>query len=360
MLHWLFLVALAAAAAVDLPPGVVIDHEPAHTRQYIGSPSIIRVKDAAYVASHDFFGPGSTQSHSAVSRVFRSEDRGRTWRRTAEFRDQFWSNLFVHRGTLYLMGTTYEYGRIVIRKSVDQGRTWSEPSYLTPDTNYHTAPMPIAIHEGRLWRSVEWHPPGPWGFFESLLLSAPVKADLMKPENWKLEPRRKFPTDRGVGLHWLEGNAIVDQRTGDLLNILRVANVEKAAILHRDGQVEFIDFPGGSKKFTIRWDTKTRRYWTLSNPARPQYAASQTNPASVRNTLVLMSSPDLRAWREERVILEHPDPEKHAFQYVDWQFEGDSLIVASRTAFDDEHGGAHRAHDANFLTFHRIPRFRRK
>jgi hypothetical protein len=73
---------------------------------------------------------------------------------------------------------------------------------------------------------------------------------------------------------------------------------------------------------------------------------------------VLMSSPDLKSWTIQRTILEHPDPLQHAFQYVDWQFEGKDLIVASRTAFDDETGGAHRAHDANYLTFHRVNNFR--
>ena len=38
--------------------------------------------------------------------------------------------------------------------------------------------------------------------------------------------------------------------------------------------------------------------------------------------------------------------------------EGDDLLVASRTAYDDGLGGARRAHDANYLTFHRIPVFR--
>jgi hypothetical protein len=60
----------------------------------------------------------------------------------------------------------------------------------------------------------------------------------------------------------------------------------------------------------------------------------------------------------ESVVLLHPDSEKHAFQYVDWLFEGDDIIAVSRTAYDDGQGGAHRAHDANYLTFHRIANFR--
>ncbi len=73
----------------------------------------------------------------------------------------------------------------------------------------------------------------------------------------------------------------------------------------------------------------------------------------MRNTLVLKSSPDLVHWTIHKVLLEHPDVAKHGFQYVDWQFEGRDLIFLSRTAYDDEEGGAH-----NFLTFHKIKRFR--
>jgi hypothetical protein len=39
---------------------------------------------------------------------------------------------------------------------------------------------------------------------------------------------------------------------------------------------------------------------------------------------------------------------------VDWQFEGDDVIAAVRTAFR----GAHNFHDSNYIVFQRIPRFR--
>ncbi|MEO8027534.1 MAG: sialidase family protein [Bryobacteraceae bacterium] len=356
------ILALLFLSQIASPPGVVIDHHSARTQQYIGSPSIVIAPNGAYVASHDFFGKGSTQSTSAVSRVFRSMDRGKTWTKSAELSDQFWSNLFVHRRNLYLMGTTFEYGRIVIRKSTDNGLTWSAPSFLTDETGYHTAPVPIVIKDGRIWRGMEFHPEGKWGRFEAFLISAPTKSDLMNPKSWTMTERKPYPKDvAGEGETWLEGNAVVD-RKGQLLDILRVANIEKAAVVQvKKGAFEFeglIPFPGGAKKFTIRWDKKSRKYWTLSNPALEKYERSAKDPASVRNTLMLMSSHDARHWHVERTVLAHPDPEKHAFQYVDWQFDGDDLIVASRTAFDDDEGGALRAHDANFLTFHRVEKFR--
>ena len=355
---------LALLLAAILPPGVIIDHHPALKREYIGSPSIAIAADGGYVASHDFFGADSTQSSSAVTRVFRSEDKGRTWRKTAEFNDQFWSNLFVHRGQLYLMGTTYEYGRIVIRKSADGGKSLSGAAILHQATGYHTAPVPIVEKGGRLWRAMEFHPEGKWGRFEAFIISAFANADLTLASSWTMTSSLAYPKNLAPeGETWLEGNVVL-AKNGTLLNILRVHNKEKTAITKlKNGELVFdkmVDFPGGAKKFSIRYDRKTKQYWTLSNPALPQFPESAVNPSLVRNTLVLMSSKDLISWKVERTVLSHPDVSKHAFQYVDWQFDGNDLIVASRTAFDDETGGAHRQHDANFLTFHRVEKFRKQ
>jgi hypothetical protein len=203
---------------------------------------------------------------------------------------------------------------------------------------------------------MEYHPPGPWGFFEALVLSAPVKADLLDPKSWQLSERLAYPADAAPGKHWLEGNAVVAPN-GSLLNILRVDNVEKAALVRvHGGKLEFIgltDFPGGAKKFTIRYDPKSRRYWALVNPA-----PGAEKPAAVRNTLSLISSRDLHDWRVERMIVSHPDVLKHGFQYVDWQFDGKDLAAVVRVAFDDEEGGAHNFHDANYLIFVRVLDFR--
>ena len=78
----------------------------------------------------------------------------------------------------------------------------------------------------------------------------------------------------------------------------------------------------------------------------------------VRNTLVLKSSADLKNWIVEKVLLHHPDVLKHGFQYVDWQFDRKDIIFLSRTAYDDDLGGADNFHNANYLTFHRIKNFR--
>ena len=154
-----------------------------------------------------------------------------------------------------------------------------------------------------------------------------------------------------------------------IVNVLRVDlphKPEKAAILtiREDGlradfdpDSGFVDFPGGAKKFTIRFDPSSGYYWALVNPIKPEY--DSLKPIAVRNTLALSRSKDLRAWQVCAILLEHPDVHHHAFQYTDWLFDGDDIIAVVRTAYDDNEGGANSAHNANYLTFHRFRDFRK-
>ena len=104
----------------------------------------------------------------------------------------------------------------------------------------------------------------------------------------------------------------------------------------------------------------SKKYWTLANHVPKEFRLGDLKPARVRNTLWLCSSDDLKTWTiADRPILHHPDPKNHGFQYVDWLFDGDDLIALVRTAHDEPNGVAHNAHDANYLTFHRIKEFRK-
>jgi hypothetical protein len=172
--------------------GVIVDHIPASSGLYIGSPSIAILTNGDYLVSHDYFGPQSAEFELARSAIFHSTDRGATWKKTAEIQGAFWSTLFVHHGAVYLLGTDRHHGNVVIRRSFDGGK----------------------------------------------------------------------------------------------------------------------------------------------------------------------SSANLHDWENRGIVLHHQDSVRHAFQYVDWLFDGQDLIAACRTAYDDAEGGAHSGHDANFLTFHRIVNFR--
>ena len=359
-------------------PGVVVRHVPASTKTYIGSPSICILPDGDYVASHDYFGPGSTEHKQALTTIYKSTDRGKSWKKISEIDGQFWGNLFVHKNVLYSMGTWKHHGNFVIRKSTDNGSTWTNPkdrkNGLLLEGEYHTAPMPVVVHNRRLWRAIEnaRSHTTKWGQrYSAMVISVPVNADILNADNWTATNNLSYDStylDGNFG-GWLEGNVVVTPE-GNIVDILRVDTFEKgrevAAVVNisKDGltasfdsSTGFMDFDGGAKKFAIRCDKQNKRYWTLSNMIKEEF--SHLRAASVRNTLVLASSSDLKNWTIHKVLLSHPDVKKHGFQYIDWQFDEQDIIFLSRTAFDDEFGGANNNHDANYLTFHRIKNFKK-
>lgn len=357
-------------------PGVAINYIPASSQIYIGSPGIAVLANGDYIAKHDEFGPRSTEHGEAVTQVFTSSDRGASWSRLATVRGMYWASIFAHRGDLYLMGTSKYHGASVISRSEDGGQTWTVPKdsrsgLLRDGAKYHCAPVPIAIHNGRIWRAMEdAMGPGGWGgHFRSFMMSAPTDVDLLNAENWTSSNRLGVDPQwlGGKFTGWLEGNAVITPQ-GHVVNILRVdyrPKGGKAAVvkISDDGEEAtfdadrgFIDFPGGCKKFTIRFDPLSERYWTLSNAVLPRHR--NANPERVRNAVALASSRNLRDWTIHCVVLYHPDTSRHAFQYLDWLLEGDDMIVASRTAYGQGERAAHRQHDANYLTFHRIKSFR--
>lgn len=359
-------------------PGVVIDYIPASSKTYIGSPSICILPNGDYVASHDHFGPATTEHEQALTAVFTSTDKGKSWQKISEIEGQFWSNLFVHNNLLYIMGPWKHHGNFLIRRSTDRGHTWTSPTDskngLLLEGEYHTAPMPMLIHNGRIWRAIENAKADTksWGKrYSAMVISAPVDADLLDAANWTATNHLSYDSTYLAGKFggWLEGNILLTP-DGKLVDMLRVSTSEKgqhkAAIVNisDDGRTAtfdpadgFIDFKGGGTKFVIRYDKKSKRYYTLSNDAPEELAQLRTG--SVRNRLVLKSSPDLINWTVHKVLLYHPDHEKHGFQYIDWQFDGRNIIFVSRTAYDDEFDGAHNYHDANYMTFHRIKNFRK-
>lgn len=368
ILPFLFLNAYAQEKSRVNPPGIVVAYNPASTGKYLGSPSICILPDGSYLAAHDFFGKKTSEDESVI---YKSTDKGKSWKEIARLR-QFWSALFLHKGSIYFIGTIQAHNNYVIRKSTDGGYTWTEPSIIVQG-KFHCAPTPIVEHNGRLWRALEdaeggteW--PKRYGAF---LISASVDSDLLKAESWTRTQtawcNESYLNHEFKG--WLEGNAVID-KNGEMANLIRVHTLSKdkeyAAIIHAkaDGSIafdaskDFIDLPGGSKKFTVRYDSQTKRYWTLVNYVPVAYRGKEQMDR-IRNTLVLCSSADLKKWDMHKELLFHPDYKKHGFQYADWVFDGKDIIFLSRTAYDDLKGGAQNFHNTNYITFHRIDNFKK-
>ncbi|MEK6796230.1 MAG: sialidase family protein [Spirochaetota bacterium] len=360
-------------------------HDP-RTKTYLGSPSIVRAPDGALIAAHDYFGPGCPRNHENeehLTSIYRSEDDGATWEQITHIANAYWSTLFTHRGALYLFGVSQQYGSIVIRRSDDSGFTWTHPAdersgllfhggYYHENPNYHTAPVPVLVHNGRIWRAFEDCVDCVWGGgFASFVISADENADLLNASSWTMSNKLTFDSKlipNGVTpvreWGWLEGN-IVAAPDGSLKNILRLHSwmSGKAAMLDVsadgknisfDAAKSFIDMPGHHSKFTIRRDPKSGNYLSFVNATKddPNYWR--------RNVLSLAVSSDCIHWKVIRELirddskLSAEDSGKFiGFQYVDWQFDGDDIIYLVRTGYD----GAHTFHDANRITFHRLKKY---
>ncbi|MCB9487741.1 MAG: exo-alpha-sialidase [Deltaproteobacteria bacterium] len=354
-------------------PGIVADYSPDPSSIYYQSPSIAILPDGTYIASHDVTGDGAPSPRQTA--ILESTDKGRNWTRIGSVAPAIWSNLFVHNDALYLMGTDGggSTTACTIQRSDDGGRTWttatnSTNGVLLDNVGCHTAPVPMVVHNGRIWRAFEdKQDPGEWAaYFRAFMMSAPVDADLLRADSWTMSNPLSFDETNWDGEGWLEGNAVVTP-DGEIVDILRVADktasigvVETAAIVHisADGTTatfdpdkDFIDFPGGGVKFTIRYDSVSDRYWSLTNKQRDPYA--------VRNRVALISSPDLIDWEVHDELLTSGDPVFHAWQYIDWVFDGDDIVFVSRTAHPTGDGTLpHGYHDANFTTIHRVDDFR--
>ncbi|MFY7951958.1 MAG: exo-alpha-sialidase, partial [Armatimonadaceae bacterium] len=201
------------------------------------------------------------------------------------------------------------------------------------------------------------------------LLSAPLDSDWMDAANWIQTNRLGYDPGLIGGRFqgWCEGNA-VELPGGGVGNFLRVHTLElpeqggvlrasdDGRVLHSPDRETFRDFPGGCKKFTVRKDPRSAAWWSLTSVARRRHDGVPVE--RTRNELALVRSTDLKFWEIRAIVLRHPDVRRHGFQYADWIFDGDDLLAVVRTAWDDAHGGAHSQHDANYLTFHRIARFR--
>lgn len=367
-------------------------YQDARTKAYLGSPSITRAPDGAFVATHDYFGPGcpmSLEHEECLTSVYRSEDDGATWRNITHIGGAYWSTLFTHGGALWLLGANQEYGSIVIRRSDDNGYSWTHPKDekggllfrggpFREKPNYHCAPVPAVVHRGRLFRAFEEYPVRGMGYLAHVI-SAPEDANLLDASAWRISEGLGFHPDwervkrvpRLPKSVWLEGNVVVTP-AGDLVDIMRldsawatdlvaVLNVSPdGKTLSFDPATGFVPFPGGHAKFTIRRCPRTGFYLSLTNPN----CDAAEGVREQRNHLALTCSTDLKSWRIVTNILSDDcgwDKKTSAFytgfQYADWQFDGDDIAALVRTGYGTGAERAHTHHDSNRITFHRIPNY---
>jgi len=358
----LFIVLLCICTCVSAQVGnlgTVIAHSPKTTNQYIGTPSVVSLGNHQLLASHDYFGPGCQED---TTFIYQSKDDGLSWQRVATIPTCFWTGLFTIKQKVYLLGVNGHKRQLSIWVSQDQGITWSGP-YVLRDGRFHGSSTPVVIKNGRVYKGYDHHggEDKPWmSKNASFIMSASINSDLTLPESWTFSNELCKP-DSLDGSGWLETN-VVQKKNGTLCGITRLQTAHGTMAgyyeLLNDSTIDLssvraIPFIGGSTKFNIKWDKRTNEYWSLVNYP-PSHLLAVDRAGGVRCVVALIHSKNLLDWNIQAIIFGTENVKQHGFQYSDWYFDKKDIVFVSRTAYDDELGGANRAHDANYLTFHRI------
>lgn len=342
----------------------------AYSGQYLCSPCLLRHPDGYLLASMDIFASEAPQN---LTLIFRSDDNGKTWHYQCELYPCFWGRMFVHRGALYMIACSTEYGDLLIGRSDDGGKTFGVPTVLlrgschSKTAGVHKNPQPPMLYRGKLYMTMEW---GSWGegYHAAMVASVPEEADPLDAGAWRFtEPVRYDPTWNGVAEGKSTGNiegTLAVFPDGNLYNVMRYdmsrctpsnglvlayrvnPDDPEAPLLYDHA----IALPGNNSKFTIRYDEERGYYYTIIS------RILGVGHGGDRNLLSLMRSRDGDHWTLVCDLIDHRDldPKKIGFQYVDFFFEGDDLLWLCRTAW----GEPHNFHDANYSVFHRTAHFR--
>lgn len=336
--------------------------------RYLCSPSLVRHPDGYLLASMDLFEGGKPQN---LTLIFRSDDDGESWHYVSELMPCFWGKMFIHKGELYMLSVSTEYGDLLIGKSIDGGKTFSAPVCLLRGSNgkggnsgVHKNPQNIVIYNNRLYTTFEW---GAWQNTEyshaAAVMSCNVDDDLLNPENWSFSEPRKFAhfapevSEQPLSAFTIEGTLAVDPE-GRLVNMMRFQMFGLSLVYQVNTEdheaplsyLRLMEFPANYSKFMIKKDEESGCYYSVGT------RVNDWSTPHMRNLLSLLRSRDLVTWEIVCDLLDYTDKPKGevGFQYVDFEFDGEDIIYLCRTAIN----GANNFHDSNYSTFHRIKNFR--
>jgi len=396
---------------------------------YLGSPSILRLPGSrAVLASHDYFGALSPAFPHNVAAVLSAPAAGGAFGSAGTGEGLYWASLFERSAAapgdagVYLMGVSDDGDRaaITVARSGDGGATWqpSPAAVLARNATsaFSTGPTPVLLWAGRLWRAFE-HNSGPgWASgYACVVMSAPADAaDLTSPAAWTMSGELPFAAVRSLvpaawsnasggfnvagSFGWLEGNAVQPEDASDagiyvMLRVQAGPTANKAALLYLASPTDtpvfrqWVQFPGGQTKFTVRRDAQTGLYVTLSNalddarrdsvtlpPACGPVALPPGNPplpccgflrdcatapvptcvwchSAARNNLTLVVATRAAGpWTVVASVLADDTGQpaymselQTGFQYADFQFDGDDLLAAVRAGYR----GANNYHNSN-------------
>jgi hypothetical protein len=355
------------------------DYFPEHSYDYTQipytvcySPSILTVKklDGSTVlyASYELSNIKNGDELSTVTVVRTSSDGGATWQEIAKIHSLRWAELFQVGDTVYVLGSTLQQNNLQLSRLEQDGTVTSKKIF-----EHYSAIMQVLVTDDVLYVPTDFG-----------MMSASTDADLMEPSNWTVsnDPNDLINREWFIGITGKKlGNSAIGEGNcelmepnavkgpdGEIYVIYRIECQPNAnyAVLFKlssdrntleliSGDRSLIDFPTTVSRFTIRYDETTRLYVCVSN----LYAVSGCERA--RNVVGLSVSSDLLNWRtvdtllvDREMINAEASCWAHAFQYPDFDFDGDDLVLVIREAT----GYTNNFHDGKYCTFYRVSDFR--
>ena len=390
---------------------------------YCYSPAITVLPSGRIVLTMDLGGKGVTSLDGpkgsrngfiTQGKVFISDDKGRSWRHTADFPFMH-ARPFMAGDSLYVLGHCVQ---LMIMRSDDGGVTWTEPSVLTDKGDWHQAPCNVHNAKGNIYLVMENIVPNdltiwPVSQIEPVLMRANENADLLLPESWtyssSMTAKEAIPSESldyfGIPffeetphydpkqlncapIGWLETNIVQftdpdhywHDPTGNTFHLWMRAHTGGtgyAAIAKvvekEDGTMEtllerapsgkicaLVPCPGGQMKFHILYDEKTALFWLLSSQSTDSMTKADKLPKerydlpnNERHRLQLHFSKNCIDWCFAAMVAIGDSP-KQSRHYASMAIDGDDLYIASRSG----DSRAKDAHNGNLITFHTIPNFR--
>ena len=348
-------------------------------------------------------------------RIYISDNNGNSFKRVGEYPFMH-ARPFKCGNRLYILGQCMD---LMIIASDDNGETWSEPKKLTDGEDWHQAPCNILLRNGKIYIVMEKRTDrGITGWMVNniapVLMRGNIDSDLLNKNNWefaselyfyeainkdKLEytglpffwttPSTYVEVAPGRGcseIGWLETNIVkfedekhylFGDNTIHLFMRAHTGGTGYCAIAkvieNSDGtmttmlesvpsgkKLVFAPMPGGQMKFHILYDEVSELYWLLSTQATDSMTRAERLPEdrynlpnNERRRLVLHFSKNCFDWCFAGVVA-IGDSEKMSRHYAAMEINGDDIYIVSRSGDENSKD----AHDTNFVSFHKIEKFR--
>jgi hypothetical protein len=369
----------------------IVFHNP-DPEYYVEGPGLTRLDDGTLVAIVPVVPrmewSEARRADRSVVHVLRSQDGGKSWQEASHL-PYYSAAPFVHQGALYLFankgGTKSRNDDLLLLKSSDGGRTWSEP---------------ITLFKGHYWNchtGMVQKPDKIYWAVDDLslgknrgprLVAGDLGGDPMNPASWRISEPVGFPgvppmmtlaKHESLTSQYLEPNVL--EVAGELrvmcaVKLKRQAVTGLAALLEAADkpaglELKFAQYhamPGGQLKFCIIRDEVSKMFWATANlPVDSQgifdwwqtfkekggKLVTESAPGgNDRRFLMLQYSMDGLNWFPAGCVAQAPKVTQ-SFMYARPVVDGDDLAIIARSNIN---GPNH--HDADHATFHRVKNFR--